>query len=187
MGTAFQYSRVCPRDAWSSSPGRGTAAPSRAPPRPAPGPGLRASPHRSALTRPPEHREKGEFRGVPRAQKLSAEGEERFGTGRDPRCSGGRAPGGMECADFCFLRPGSRRAAGTGPGWRLQKRWRKKQKQQELMTLRLKPASPFPEQAESRANPIRIHHVRPQSSPAIPARRKKIHLLGSLFDFLTYL
>lgn len=38
--------------------------PAGPPPRPAPGPGLRASPHRSALTRPPERREKGEFRGM---------------------------------------------------------------------------------------------------------------------------
>lgn len=67
MGTAFQYSRLYPRDAGSSSlRAEARQLPARPPPRPSPGPGLRASPRRtaSALTRPPERREKGEFRGV---------------------------------------------------------------------------------------------------------------------------
>lgn len=178
MGTAFQYSRLYPRDAGSSSlRAEARQLPARPPPRPSPGPGLRASPRRtaSALTRPPERREKGEFRGVFPGLRDCRRRERR---GLGPAATRA-APAAVRRAErragifvFSFSVPG----AGGRQGLTLAGGYRSVggKKQQELMTfvrvcVCLEPASPLPVQAERRANPIRIRDVCPQSSPTIAA------------------
>lgn len=112
---------------------------------------------------------------------MPAEGKERFGTGR--------APGGMGNVDFCslLLRPaGGRQGLALAGGYRSVGEEKNVTKtQRELMTfvrvyVCLEPASLLPEQAEPRANPIRIRHVRSQSSPTIPARIKNTFIGFSL-------
>lgn len=160
-------------------PRRGSSQPG--PPRaPLPARGsapLRTAPRRtaSALTRPPERREKGEFRGVFPGLRDCWRRERR---GLGPAATRA-APAAVRRAErragifvFSFSVPG----AGGRQGLTLAGGYRSVggKKQQELMTfvrvcVCLEPASPLPEQAERRANPIRIRHVCPQSSPTIAA------------------